>query len=84
MLHIQSEEVVRTVDGMVVSRSLVFAQKQYELMQKGLSAKEAFTKAQEALVEEEKKALKEVKERTSMLVVVVVAAAAATGNLALC
>ena len=60
VLYYQGEEELRTVDGMVVSRSFVFAQKQYELMQKGHSANDAFMLAEQALVEEEKRALAEV------------------------
>ena len=60
-----SDEVVRTVDGLLVNRSMVFVQKQHDFIKKGYTEVEAFKLTEEALVEEESRALKQLEEMTA-------------------
>jgi len=60
-----SDEVVRTVDGLLVNRSMVFVQKQHDFIKQGHTEAEAFKLTEKALVEEEGRALKQLEEMTA-------------------
>lgn len=57
--------MVRTVDGLLVNRSMVFVQKQHDFIKKGHTEAEAFKLTEKALVEEESRALKQLEEMTA-------------------
>lgn len=59
------QDVVRSVDGRLVNRSMVFVQKQYAFIQEGHTEAEAFKLTEAALAEEEGKALKQLEEVTA-------------------
>ena len=60
-----ADEVVRTVDGRLVNRSMVFVQKQHAFMQQGHPEPEAFRLTEKALAEEEMQALKQLEVMTT-------------------